>query len=32
MCNLIMAFTVTDALSTNEFATLDPGSRNNTER
>jgi len=32
MCNLIMAFTITDALSTNEFWMLDPCSRNNTER
>jgi hypothetical protein len=32
MCDLIMAFTITDALSTNEFGMLDPGSRNNTER
>jgi hypothetical protein len=32
MCNLIMAFTITDALSTNEFWMLDPGSRNKTER
>jgi len=32
MCNLIMAFTITDALSTNEFGMLDPGSRNNAER
>jgi hypothetical protein len=32
MCNLIMAFTITDALSTNEFGMLDPGSRNNPER
>jgi hypothetical protein len=32
MCNLIMAFTITDALSTNEFGMLDPGSRINTER
>jgi hypothetical protein len=30
MCNLIMAFTITDALSTNEFGLLDPSSRNNT--
>jgi hypothetical protein len=27
-----MAFTITDALSTNEFGMLDPSSRNNTER
>jgi hypothetical protein len=27
-----MAFTITEALSTNEFGMLDPGSRNNTER
>jgi hypothetical protein len=32
MCNLIMAFTITDALSNDEFGMLDPGSRNNTER
>jgi hypothetical protein len=31
LCNLIMAFTIKDALSTNEFGMLDPGSRNHAE-
>jgi len=32
MCDLIMAFTIMDTLSTNEFGMFEPGSRNNTDR